>query len=452
MPTLWKSANITPVHKGDNREFVENYRSISLLPISTKCLERIVHNALYSHVSPYLSEWQHGFVKGRSCVTQLVLTHHHWAKALDEGRQVDVAFLDFSKAFDRISQPVLLQKLCSFGISGSILQWCESYLYQRQQRVVLEGVSSSWSGVSSGVPQGSLLGPLFFIIFISDLPEAVLPGNCIAIYADDCKSSRIINSASDQIMFQEDLDNLHRWSLRNVMDFNVRKCKIMRITKKKQPFISNYLLDNSVLEEVNEFRDLGITTDQHLRWNLHIDKVVAKANRMLGLIKRSCRDFEDRKTVRTLYCALVRSNLEYCSVIWSPYTKKGIEKMEKIQKRATKFILRSDDCYADRLKKLNLLSLEKRRLLADLTFLYKALHGIIDIDVEPYVDFYKETDRFSFRHNDKLALKMRYARTNVFKYSFFNGVVETWNSLPLSIREATGVNIFKALVKKLFMD
>ena len=284
MPTLWKSANITSVHKGDNREFVENYRSISLLPISAKCLERIAHNAIYSHVSPYLSEWQHGFVKGRSCETQLVLTHHHWGKALDEGRQVDVAFLDFSKAFDRVSQPVLLQKLCSFGISGSILQWCESYLSQRQQRVVLEGVSSSWSGVSSGVLQGSLLGPLFFIIFISDLPEAVLPGNCIAIYADDCKSSRIINSASDQIMFQEDLDNLHRWSLRNVMDFNVKKCKIMRITKKKQPFISNYLLDNPVLEEVNEFRDLGITTDQHLRWNLHIDKVVAKANRMLGLI------------------------------------------------------------------------------------------------------------------------------------------------------------------------
>ena len=146
------------------------------------------------------------------------------------------------------------------------------------------------------------------------------------------KVPRIINSASDQNMFQEDLDYLHRWSLRNFMDFNVRKCKIMRITKKKQPFISNYFLDNSVLEEVNEYRDLGITTDQHLHWNLHIDKVVAEANRMLGLIKRSCRDFEDRKTKRTLYCALVRSNLEYCSVLWSPYTKKGIEKLEKFKR------------------------------------------------------------------------------------------------------------------------
>ena len=146
----------------------------------------------------------------------------------------------------------------------------------------------------------------------------------------------------------------------------------MRVTKKKQPFISNFLLDNSVLEEVNEFRALGITTDQHLRWNLHIDKVVvAKANRMLGLIKRTCREIDDRKALRTLHCALVRSNLEYCSVTWSSYTKKGTEKLEKVQNRATKFILMTGDCYAGRLKKLNLLSLEKRRLLADVTFYIK---------------------------------------------------------------------------------
>ena len=155
IPTLWKSANITPIHKGDSRELVTNYRSISLLPIPAKCLERIVHSAFYGHVSPFLSEWQHGFVKGRSCETQLILTHHQWATALDQGRQVDVVFLDFSKAFDKVNHAVLLQKLCTFGISGSLLQWRESYLSNRRQRVVLDGISSSWSDVSSGVPQGS---------------------------------------------------------------------------------------------------------------------------------------------------------------------------------------------------------------------------------------------------------------------------------------------------------
>ena len=322
MPTVWKSANITPIHKNNNKEFVENYRSISLLPIPAKCLERLVHTAIYAHVSPYLSEWQHGFVKGKSCETQLVLTHHQWVTALDEGRQVDVAFLDFSKAFDRVNHSILLRKLCSFGISGSLLQWCESYLSNRWQRTVLDGVSSTWLEVPSGVPQGSILGPLFFVVFISDLPDVVLPGNTIALFADDCKISRVIDDVSDQFCFQRDLDNLHQWSIRNAMVFNVKKCKVMRLTKKRQPFVSNYSLDNSPLEEVKEFKDLGVTTTDNFNWNSHIDIIVSKANRMLGLIKRTCRGLDDTKTLRTLYCALVRSNVEYCSVVWSPYTKK----------------------------------------------------------------------------------------------------------------------------------
>ena len=143
MPTLWNSANITAIHKNNNKEFVEDYRSISLLPIPAKCLERLVHTAIYAHVSPYLSEWHHGFVKGKSWETQLVLTHHQWVTALDKGPQVDVAFLDFSKDFDRVNHSILLQKLCSFGISGFLLQWCESYLSNRLQRTVLDGVSST---------------------------------------------------------------------------------------------------------------------------------------------------------------------------------------------------------------------------------------------------------------------------------------------------------------------
>ena len=386
MPTLWKSANIA----GDSRELVTNYRSISLLPIPAKCLERIVYSAIYDHVSPFLTDWQHGFVKGRSCETQLILTHHHWATALDQGRQVDVVFLDFSKAFDKVNHAVLLQKLCNFGISGSLLQWCESYLSNRRQRVVLDGISSSWSDVSSGVPQSSLLGPLFFVIFISDLPEVVLPGSTIALYADDCKCSRIIDTAGDLELFQQDLNNLHQWSVRNSMNFNVKKCKIMKISKKLQPLTSSFLLENSELEEVKEFKDLGVITNHHLSWNPHIDHVVSKANRMLGLIKRTCKGLDDPKTLRTLYCSLVRSNLEYCSVVWSPYTKRNIDKLERVQRRATRFILKSDDSYDIRLKKLNLMSLEKRRSLADVTFLYKILNGNFDIDVSNILDFYSE--------------------------------------------------------------
>ena len=188
-----------------------------------------------------------------------------------------------------MNHTVLLQKLCNVGITGSLLQWCESYLSNRRQRVVLDGISSSWSDVLSGVPQGSLLGPLFFVIFISDLPEVVPPGSSIALYADDCKCFRIIDTAGD----------------------------------------------------------------------LELDHVVSKTNRMVVLIKRTCKGLDDPKTL----CTLVRSNLKYCSVVWSPYTKRDTtDKLERVQRRATKFILKSDDPNDIRFKKLNLMSLEKRRI------------------------------------------------------------------------------------------
>jgi len=201
------------------------------------------------------------------------------------------------------------------------------------------------------------------------------------------------------------------------MDFNVKMCKVMSLSKKRQPFVSNYSLDDSLLEEVKEFKfkDLGVTTTDNFNWNSHIDIMVSKANRMLGLIKRTCRGLDDTKTLRTLYCALVRSNVEYCIVVWSPYTKKNIEKVEKVQRRATKFILKTEDNYETRLKNLNLMSLKNRRFLA-VTFLYKALNGISNINIDSYIDFYSDADDYSFRKYEK----KKYARTNPLKYSFFS--------------------------------
>ena len=203
------------------------------------------------------------------------------------------------------------------------------------------------------------------------------------------------------------------------MAFNVKKCKVMRLSRKRQPLVSSYFLDDSLLEEVKEFKDLGVTTTDNFNWNSHIDIIVSKANRMLGLIKRTCRGLDDIKTLRTLYCALVRSNVEYCSVVWSPFTKKNIEKVEKVQRRATRFILKTEDNYETRLKKLTLLSLKKRRFLADVTFLHKALNGLSDINIDSLIDFYSDADHYSFRKYDDLSLKKKYARTNPLKYSFF---------------------------------
>ena len=227
-------------------------------------------------------------------------------------------FLDFAKAFDRVNYKILRHKLCNFGISGSLLAWCGDYLSNRKQRVLVDGRCSSWLNVTSGVPQESILGPLFFVIFISDLPEVVSQERSVALYEDNCKVFRVVNCPNNLMIFQDDLDNVCTWSQQNRMTFNVKKCKLMRITQKKQPFRCSFTLNGSVLEEVYEFHNLGLLTNHHLSWNSHVDVITNKANRILGLFKRTCRGWKDTETLKVLYCTLVRSQVKYGSVVWSP--------------------------------------------------------------------------------------------------------------------------------------
>ena len=187
-------------------------------------------------------------------------------------------------------------------------------------------------------------------------------------------------------------------------------------------------MNDTVLEEVKEFKDLGILTDCSLSWNSHTDMITAKANRMLGLIKRTCKDLKDTATLKTLFCSLVTSNLECCSVVWSPFTKRNIDNMDK--HRANKFILKSNDQYNIRLRQLKLLTLEQRRFLFDVTFLFKALNGYMDVDFSQFLDLYCQEDRYSFRHFDNRSLKKSFGRTNVLKYSFFHRIVDKLNILP----------------------
>ena len=271
-----------------------------------------------------------------------MLTHHYWSKALDAGYRVD-AVLDFSKAFDKVSHVILMQKLCNFGVCGCLLNWYRDYLSNHEQRVVMYGKSSDWCPIPSGVPQGSLLGPLFFMIFINNLPDVVSPTSLVALYADDYKTSRVIQHPCDHESLQDDLNSLVSSSQLNHVSFNTKKCKLMQITKNRSPIFAPLQLGGTTLEVTAEFSDLGLLTNHKLSWNSHIDKISSKANKVLGLIKRNCREFRDVLTLRTLYCALVRSQLEYGSVVWSPFTVRNITKLERVQRRTTKFILKTED-------------------------------------------------------------------------------------------------------------
>ena len=209
LPTEWKSANITPVYKKGSKELAENYRQISLLSIVSKTLERCVCNNLYHHVSGLISKDQHGFIRNRSCVTQLLSVFHTIGGNLDRNIQTDILYLDFAKAFDSVNHSILLAKLKSYGVTGKLWSLFAHYPHGRFQRVVVDGVASQWTSVSSGVPQGSILGPILFIIFINDLPNSITHKSKMALHADDSKVYSNISSIQCCKSLQQSPDSLN---------------------------------------------------------------------------------------------------------------------------------------------------------------------------------------------------------------------------------------------------
>ena len=240
----WKSADVTPAHKRNSKKPAENYRPISLLPIVSKVLERCVFSHFYHHVTRLINPAQHGFICNRSCVTQLLSVLHPIGQNLDNNTQTDVLYLDLAKAFDSVDHTILLEKLRGYGVTGPVQCWCAGYLNDRTQRVVVDGVTSSCSSVTSGVPQGSILGPLLFVLF--DLHVKNEP----FLYADDTKLHQIINSLHDCQSLQRSLTNLDNWSNENELCFNAAKCEVLTITRKKTPIMFDYTLGDEKLTRV----------------------------------------------------------------------------------------------------------------------------------------------------------------------------------------------------------
>ena len=252
-------------------------------------------------------------------------------QSISQGKQVDATILDFSKAFDVVPHHKLLYKLQYYGIGGTTLRWIASFLSERSQRVVVDNEFSDEAPVTSGVPQGSVLGPILFLVFINDMPK-VVKSNC-RLFADDSIVYREISTDRDRDILQADLDRLHQWELDWGMSFNPSKCNTMHITRKSQPTPNNYSLKGQTLENVQSAPYLGVTISENISWDNQIQKITAKANRTLGFVK--CNLKEASRPARSLaYQMLVRPQLEYCCTVWSPYQLYQIHKMEMVQRRA----------------------------------------------------------------------------------------------------------------------
>ncbi len=259
-PSNWKSANIVAIHKSGSRQNVANYRPISLLPLISKVFERILCNHLWRHVQPAISEQQHGFVPGRDCTTNLTSLLQEAYSAVDRRGQLDIIYTDFSKAFDRVSHKHLIHKLASFNVHSNLLNLLSSYLTYRRHRVVVDGQCSSWHPVPSGVPQGSVLGPMLFSLFINDLPQCIT--NKSLLFADDMKVFRPVYNESDCISLQEDIHKISNWCSTWQLNLNFAKCSVLSVTLKKKPCLFNYSVNNNVLNRVSVQKGLGIFIDK----------------------------------------------------------------------------------------------------------------------------------------------------------------------------------------------
>ncbi|CAM5109632.1 unnamed protein product [Eretmochelys imbricata] len=295
----------------------------------------------------------------------------------DKGDPVDIVYLDFQKAFDKVSHQRLLCKLSCHGIRGKILSWIENWLKHREQRVGINCKFSEWRGVNSGVPQGSVLGPILFNLFINDLEKGV--NSEVAKFADDTKLLKILKTKADCEELQKDLTKLSDWATKWQMKFNVDKCKVMHIGKNNPNYTYNMMGAN--LPMTNQERDLGVIVDSSLKTSTQCAAAVKKANMMLGIIKKVIEN-KMENILLPLYKSMVRPHPEYCIQMWS-HLKKDILALEKVQRRATKMIRGLEWVpYEERLKRLGLFSLEKRRLMGDMIEVYKIMSGVEKVNKE----------------------------------------------------------------------
>ena len=445
VPLIWKSANITAIFKKGDRQEPSNYRPVSLTCIPCKIMESIIRESILEHMynNKLLTSKQYGFVTKKSTSLQLLKVLDEWTGILDHGSTgIDCIYCDFLKAFDTVPHKRLILKISSYGITGNVLGWLSNFLQNRTQRVCVNGMWSRKVKVLSGVPQGSVLGPLLFVIYINDLPDVIK--SQIYLFADDTKIFRRIDSGVDSAILQNDLISMCNWSNKWKLKFHPKKCKVMCFGKYQGSNQTYYMVNQAGEREHLETadnqceKDLGVIFDSKLSFDQHIASCVAKANKVLGLIKRTFQ-FIDEELLRQLYTTLVRPHLEYAQTVWSPHLKKHINVLEGVQRRATRILpsLKELD-YKQRLTKLNLYSLTYRRIRGDMIELFKIVTGLYDPDASPHVTRSSTTTR-----GNDFKLHLSAANTKIRQKYFTNRSVQIWNSLPNCVVNATSVDIFK---------
>ena len=446
VPSDWKVANVTPIFKKGSKGAPGNYRPVSLTCVLCKVMESLLRDAIVDHLDKHnlLRNSQHGFMRGKSTLSNLLEYLEELTKLIDQGHSVDIVYLDFAKAFDKVPHVRLIRKCEGLGIKGKILCWIREWLSGRKQRVVLNGKFSGWKEVVSGVPQGSVLGPTLFLIFINDIDYAAeVTGAIMKKFADDTKCFMVVENEEDRKRFQQMLDNLADWSSDWQMAFNTDKCHVIHAGKRNAENVYDW--GGGYLEQTAQEKDVGVVICRTLKPSLQCAKAAAKANQVLGQMARSI-SYRDKYTFIRLYKVYVRPHLQYCSSAWSPFTVADKEILESVQRRAVNMVSGISGTYEQKLSLLGLTSLETNRLRGDMVEMYKMMTGISRIDFRQFFQLAPVRLGAGNTRGNSGYLNVeepKLSNTDIRRFSFSQRCPRRWNTLPDSVKMAGSVSAFK---------
>ena len=455
-PCSWKEAKIKPLFKSGAKDDKNNYRPISILPTVSKLIEKWVENKLseYSNEYDLLHQSQSGFRSNHSTESAIVRMIDSWLKAVNDGKLTGCVMVDFRKAFDLVDHKILLNKLKCYKCNETCLSWFESYLSSRTQCVSLNNTISKPASITCGVPQGSILGPLLFLIFINDLPLALQKSVVVDLYADD---TTFYDFQSDVFQLETNLQRalnlLHIWCQQNGMVLNTDKTKVMLITSRQKrltlqnPGLSLRYSDIDIKMTPSE-KILGVHVDDNLMWNNHFQHVSKKISSYLWLLSK-IRSYLSVEHRLMFYNAYVKPHFDYCNTVWSNTSSGNINKISKLQRRACKLILAQD--YTDiqeALERLNILSFDQIFFLNKAKLMYKVYNNLAPVYLHELFqmrDISLDNTASNLRSVAHKNYLLPQAKCNLYKGSFSYSGVVVWNSLPTNITVASSLETFVRL-------
>ncbi|KAK6183707.1 hypothetical protein SNE40_011134 [Patella caerulea] len=450
-PIDWKLAHVIPLFKNGDKSLPSNYRPVSLLSCTSKLFEKIIFKHIFNHLisNKLLYKFQSGFIPGFSTTHQLIELYHEILCALEKKQKASMTYADISKAFDTVWIKGLLLKLERYGIKGNLLTWLNSYLTNRSQKVILKEALSDTRELKAGVPQGSVLGPLLFLIFINDIADGTV--GLGRLFADDTSIGHVASNYNTlENIINLDLNYLNEWSKKWLVKFNPNKTDIMVFSLTNVESNLEFDFDETILKPVNIHKHLGIIFSSDCKWTNHIDKMIGKASKQLNVLRKLKYKLK-REYLEKMYLTFIRPILEYSSEVWDNCGKVNSERLEKLQTEAARIVtgLTSYASLESIYKESGWETLKTRRLVRKLSLFYK----IVNEQTPQYLtdlvpDMVSQNNNYDLRNSQDLSQSL--IRLSAYQNSFFPSTVKLWNSLDLQLRQLPTFSLFKKKLREVY--